>query len=501
MARALWAYRAPKVCLLVFLAFITLPVLMAQAPASGQWTTLSYQMPINPVHVALLHTGKILVVSGSGNDPNNHNLKAALWDPKTGSITTQTVSWDMFCDGMVVLPDGRPFIMGGTLQYDPFYGEMHTTVYDPSSGLFTDKEKMAHGRWYPTGTLLGDGRVMIFSGLNETGGTNSAVEIYTVGSGWSSQYTASWTPPLYPRMHVLPDGTVFYSGPSTTSAIFDPVKHSWTTGVANTNYGNDRTYGSSVLLPLSAADNYIPKVMILGGGSPATATTEIIDLSQSHPRWQYSAPMSQGRIEMNAVMLPDGKILALGGSVNDEDGSSASLKAYLFDPATQTFSSAGTEAYARLYHSVALLLPDATVAVAGGNPSRGTYEPHIEIYKPSYLFAADPHGKMIAAKRPEIGRAPNSISYGSTFLIATPTAAVDVSSVVLIRPGSTTHAFDMDQRMIQLSFALDSNGLHAQAPPNGNIAPPGYYMLFLINNKGVPSVAQFVQLGTGFRRE
>jgi len=108
---------------------------------------------------------------------------------------------------------------------------------------------------------------------------------------------------------------------------------------------------------------------------------------------------------------------------------------------------------------------------------------------------------MIAAKRPEIGRAPNSISYGSTFLIATPTAAVDVSSVVLIRLGSTTHAFDMDQRMIQLSFALDSNGLHAQAPPNGNIAPPGYYMLFLINNKGVPSVAQFVQLGTGFRRE
>ena len=71
---------------------------------------------------------------------------------------------------------------------------------------------MAHGRWYPTVTSLGDGRVMTFSGLNETGGTNTSVEIYTAGTGWSPEYPAGWTPPLYPRMHLLPDGRVFYSG-------------------------------------------------------------------------------------------------------------------------------------------------------------------------------------------------------------------------------------------------------------------------------------------------
>jgi hypothetical protein len=95
---------------------------MAQANVVGQWTTLSYTMPINPIHVALLHTGQVLVVAGSGNSTLTKTFQAAVWNPSTGSITTQTVSWDMFCNGMIVLPDGRPFIDGGTTQYNPFKG-------------------------------------------------------------------------------------------------------------------------------------------------------------------------------------------------------------------------------------------------------------------------------------------------------------------------------------------------------------------------------------------
>src|SRR5262249_9138030 len=104
----------------------------AQADLMGQWTTLSTTMPINPVHVALLHTGRILVISGSGNVAGNLNYQAGVWDSATNSITTQPVSWDMFCNAMVVLPDGRPLISGGTLQYDPFFGETSAAVYDPS---------------------------------------------------------------------------------------------------------------------------------------------------------------------------------------------------------------------------------------------------------------------------------------------------------------------------------------------------------------------------------
>lgn len=349
---------------------------------------------------------------------------------------------------------------------------------------------MAHGRWYPTVTTLADGTVMTFSGLDEKGATNSTVEIYAVSSGWSTTYSSPFTPPLYPRMHLIPNGKVFYSGSTTSSRYFDPATHTWSGVVATTQYSGTRTYGTSVLLPLSPANNYKPLVMIMGGGSPATNTTELIDLSAPTPKWVYGPNMSQSRIEMNATILPNGKVIALGGSLNDEDTNSASLNADLYDPASNSFSSAGQNAYARLYHSNSLLLPDATVLVMGGNPARGTYEPHLEIYTPAYLFNSD----GTRATRPSISSVPaTGISYGSSFQVQTPDAT-NIASVVLIRAGAPTHAFDMEQRLVGLTFSAGSGLLAVTAPPNGNIAPPGYYLLFLLNSAGVPSVAQFVQL-------
>jgi len=493
MRRNISAFADHFVLVLLVLG-ISISGAMAQANLQGQWSTLPYLMPINPVHVALMHNGTVLVVSGSGNYPadfNANNLRAAVWDPNANTINIQGVAWDMFCNGMVVLPDGRPFVVGGTLQYNPFHGQPKASVFDPASNTFADVQNMAHGRWYPTVTTLGDGRVMTLSGLDESGNTNTAVEIYTVGSGWSPQYSASWTPPLYPRMHLLPNGNVFYSGATTQSRTFNTSTHAWA-NVATTKSSGTRTYGTSILLPLTPP-NYVPQVIIMGGGNPSTATTETIDLSVNPPAWQWGPSMSQPRIEMNAVILPNGKILAVGGSYNDEDTSTASLNADLYDPSTNTFSAAGVNVYARLYHSVALLLPDATVWLAGGNPQRGTYEQHMEIYQPAYLFTTDLNGNVIAATRPSFSGAPSSITYGNSFTVQTANPT-NIASVVLVRNGSVTHAFDMDQRLIELSFTRGSSALTATAPPNGNIAPPGYYMLFLLNSSGVPSVASFVQL-------
>ncbi|HEX3436845.1 MAG TPA: galactose oxidase-like domain-containing protein, partial [Pseudacidobacterium sp.] len=476
---------------------------LGQANGQGQWSTLSNTMPINPIHVALLNNGKVLVVAGSGNCPPSQSgcpsgppygpangSGALLLDPVSGQTISQfSLSWDMFCNGMVLLEDGRPFIAGGTIQYDPFYGELKATTFDPLANTFSDTPNMAHGRWYPTLLTLGDGRVMTFSGLKETGGTNPAVEFYSADSGWSTEFIAPWTPDLYPRLHLLPSGKVFYSGAQTTSKLFDPSTDTWNTNVAKTNYSGGRTYGTSVLLPLKPSNNYDPRVMIMGGGNPATATTEIIDMGAATPAWQLGPNMSQARVEMNAVILPNGKVLAVGGSLNDEDTSTASLNADLYDPATNTFSSAGANAFPRLYHSVALLLPDASVWLAGGNPSRGNYVHQMEIYKPAYLFNAD--GTL--ATRPSITSAPSTIGYSEAFTVATPNAA-NISSVVLVRNGTVTHAFGMDQREVGLSFTAGSGILTVTAPPNGNIAPPGYYMLFLLNQSGVPSVASFVQV-------
>jgi fibronectin type 3 domain-containing protein len=362
---------------------------------------------------------------------------------------------------------------------------------------------MVDGRWYATATTLGDGRVMAFSGLGLNGVTNNTVEIYDLknaGAGWTSPVSAPFSPPLYPQMFLLPNGKVFYTGQgagqSANGWIFDPGPKTWARSVATTR---DRHYGSAVLLPL-LPPSYTPKVMNFGGGNPATDTTEIIDLSAVSPNWTPGPSMSTGRIQMNAIILPNGTVLAEGGSVNNESPNPAGKHADLYDPVSNGFSSGGTASYSRLYHSVALLLPDATVMSMGSNPGpRGNYEPAIEIYTPAYLF--DSSDQLIpAANRPNItGITPGVIGYNAPFSVTYASTSA-ISSAVLVRPGSATHTFDMDQRLIGLcgpSPQPPCNGsgtLNLTSPPNGNIAPPGYYMLFLLDSTGVPSVAQFIQL-------
>jgi Domain of unknown function (DUF1929)/IPT/TIG domain/Glyoxal oxidase N-terminus len=485
----------------IFVAFgVLVPGALGQgADVIGSWSTMPYLMPTNSVHAALLYNGKVLVIAGSKMTDGTPSKEAALWDPQAGTITVQSTSYYMFCNGMIPLADGRVLIAGGQIQSSPtFLGSPQASIYDPATNAFTTVQNMAHGRWYPTVTMLNDGRVMTFSGLNETtGSTNNTVEIYTVGSGWSAPSTANWTPPLYPRMHILPNGNIFYSGASATSRLFNPTTNAWTT-VANTVSGILRTYGSSVLLPLTPANNYDPRIMILGGGVPtATPTTEIIDMGASSPAWHLGPDMSQPRVEMVAVLLPTGKVLAMAGSATDEDGATASLNADLYDPEMNTFSSAGANAFPRMYHTEALLMPDATVWLAGSNPSTGVYEQHMEIYKPAYLFTRDANNNVVPATRPTISSAPSGITWGAQFSVSTPDAA-DIASAVLMKTGSSTHGFDMNARLVGLNFTAGSGTLTLTGPPNANIAPPGYYLLFLLDTHGVPSVAKFVLLsGSG----
>ncbi len=194
---------------------------------------------------------------------------------------------------------------------------------------------------------------------------------------------------------------------------------------------------------------------------------------------------------MNSVLLPTGKVFASGGSFLDEDASTASLAAETFDPTTETWAPSGSAVYPRLYHSSALLLPDATVWTAGSNP-KDVWEEHMEIYTPPYLYNAN--GTL--ATRPTITSVPDEVGYGAKLVIKTPDYA-NIRDVVMMRPGSSTHSFDFEQRLIGVTYSVKKAGqLNATTPPNGNIAPPGYYMVFIIDQAGVPSVAKFIHLST-----
>ena len=293
----------------------------------GVWRTLPYLSPINPISANLLKNGKILIVAGSENDARNNSsgsesYRNAVWDPAGStqdSITVQSIEYDVFCSGTAALPDGRSLVIGGTSDYS-FKGDNRASIFDPGTGRFMQSQSMADGRWYATATTLGDGSIMAFSGIVSAGGANNRnVEIYDLrnaGAGWSAPVAAPFSPPLYPRMFLLPNGKVFYTGQgdgwSAKAWILDPSTKTWTASVATTM---DRHYGSAVILPL-LPPNYTPRIMNFGGGSPATETTEIIDLSSAIPTWTAGPSMSSGRIQMNAVILPNGKVLAEGGSVN-----------------------------------------------------------------------------------------------------------------------------------------------------------------------------------------
>ena len=179
------------VAVLAFVAGAGFPsVARAQTCASdvphlnGQWVTLPYQMPINPISATLLSSGQVLVVAGSENDARNNSVgsesyRAAVWDP-TGttlsSIAVQSLTYDVFCSGTAALPDGRALVVGGTSDYS-FTGENRASIFDPVTNSFVQSQNMVDGRWYATATTLGDGRIMTFSGLRLTGGTNNSVEI------------------------------------------------------------------------------------------------------------------------------------------------------------------------------------------------------------------------------------------------------------------------------------------------------------------------------------
>ena len=248
------------------------------------------------------------------------------------------------------------------------------------------------------------------------------------------------------------------------------------------------------------------KILVVGGGghtgwqqSPdvksnaPTATAEKIDLNQSNPQWQNASPMSAPRRHMNATVLPDGQVLVTGGTrgggfVNIDPGL-AVKEAELWNPGTDEWTTLAANSKMRIYHSVSLLLPDGTVLHgASGDAMAGTVpvpaERNHEIFSPPYLFKG---------ARPRITSVPPSVSYGQVFSLATPNVG-QVTQVRWIRLGTVTHAFDMGQRANTLSFTATDTGVEVTAPASANLAPPGHYLLFILNRNGVPSEGQVVRI-------
>jgi len=353
-------------------------------------------------------------------------------------------------------------------------------VFDAATGSWQPAPAMAHGRWYPTTTTLADGQVLVMGGRDQAGAVVTTPEVWN-GSGWRPLTTANLETEYYPRNFVAPDGRVFYAGEDQPSRWLDVSgTGSWTDGPRR-NFTGGRGYGSAVM--------YAPgKILYVGGGDPPTNTAEIIDLNQPNPAWTYTGSMAFARRQMNATLLPTGDVLVTGGTSGGGFNNSVGAvhASELWSPVTGTWTRLASNAVTRIYHSTALLLPDGRVLHTGsGDGGGGADERNYELYSPPYLFQGP---------RPAItGVTPSTVGYGQIVFVGTPDGG-SIAKVTFIRLGSVTHASDMGQRLVPLSFQQVSGGLSVAIPVSRTSAPPGPYMLFLVSGNGVPSEGRITLL-------
>jgi Domain of unknown function (DUF1929) len=518
------------------------------ASTLGIWRLIPYPSEVLPVHAALLHTGQVLFFAGSGNNAFRFNspdlgneakriYTSVVWDPEGNTFDhphtlrrpdpVGTVI-DFFCCGHCTLPDGKILVAGGTIKYDTdikngvqvpatdggFFGTRETVIFDPGTGQWSQVATMADGRWYPTLLMLADGQTIATSGLGSGGNPNQTIERNPdpEHTGWAK--ARNFGLPLYPHLFLLKDGRVLYTGGKMDTdgdsdpLRFDPLNPTASELIDGLEVRDQCNQSASVILP-PAQDQ---KFMIMGGGpedeGDATDRVSIVDMSMTTPRFTTATGMNFDRMHVNAVLLPDRTVLAVGGGGTREAKQVGSnvpqlvlerMVAEIFDPAIPApgvWNPVAKAQVPRLYHSVALLLPDGRVVTAGGNPNKGSQaawlpadsqeEERIEIFSPPYLFQG--------GTRPSIDDAPAEIHYGQKVTVKTAQAS-QVKWVNLIRPGVTTHSFNVEQRLVDLPFVVGTGSLSVTIPTEANIATPGHYMLFLTDNKGVPSTGRWTHLG------
>jgi len=524
------------------------PAAAGDPAQDGRWST-PFSIPVIGIHSALLPTGKVMLWSRPLDGTGDDRAEAWLWDPtkqpgdpqrfkrvdpplfrnpETGALKPANI----YCSGQSHMADGQLLVTGGNLAYPGSgnppradYAGLNTVyTFNPFNETWTEQPRMGKGRWYPSQALLPDGRTLLMSGLDETGAdgaTNKEVELFSPPSALDGQGSVTkigdrggpGQPPdgdTYPHLAVLPSGRTLVAGPNASDSwLLNPLgtgsRLEWT---PLPELDRRRLWGSGVLRPGETGGS--TAFTLIGGSQPdfsqeppgdALGVPTSVTFDESRPLtegWKAAPSLNVGRSHPNTVLLPDKSMVTVGGGLgtSPEGGPQdygAGLRAAndehrqveLLDPATDSWRLGAAQMEPRAYHSTALLLPDGRVMSAGDDVNGGTDQDTAEIYEPPYLFKGP---------RPVLDSAPLIASYGASFYVQSSGPAP--ARAVLMAPGAVTHANDMSQRTVELALEQRADGVKLTAPARAALAPPGYYMLFLVSDQGVPSVARFVRLGT-----
>ena len=498
--------------------------------AKGQWTVLSFPNHVRAIHTVVLSNGKILFMAGSGNDETAfgmHNFTSSVWDPRSNTWTDIATPSDVFCSGHVQLPNGNVLIIGGNKAYPAadgshgFEGLNSSYIFNIATNSYQQVNNLNTGHWYPSATELGNGNVFSQGGLNENSeGTVTNEEFNPATNTWGGldDVPQQWSYfGLYPADILTQSGKLFYTGshvfgvsprPTPSGATLIDLDANTLTDVPGLQNIDNRDQSAAVLLP--PAQNQ--KVMVLGGGNvdtnvDANRLTDLIDLKAASPSYTHGPLLPQGTTESgamsgmsmtdsgvhaetgaqgkmygSAVVLPDRTVFETGGALHNR--ADPVYEASSYSPTSNTFTPMAADPVERMYHSESVLYQDGTVISVGSNPGDGSFDMRISIYKPPYLF----HSGRPTLNAPGT----NQWGYGSS----QPIVATDgITSAELIKPAAVTHSSDPNQRLVDLPLTRTSAGHYNVAVTgNNNIAPPGWYMLWVTNANG-PSTAQWVHIG------
>lgn len=454
--------------------------------------------PIIPVHAALLPEGRVMTFGTDTDGKAGAGLIYSVWDPELGTgpsshlVLPNTTPSDIFCSSQSVMTNGDVLMTGGdrTINGQRNNSINGVTIFEPDNNLIKPATKMGSPRWYPSLISLPNEKKVVFGGRDNPYLTTDVTSLtitpelrtssnewhYLTGAASTKAYGTPYQNWYYPRAHVLPGGDV---GILTNDGLIFAVK---TDGggsisqIGETSYRGEKSYPTI---------SYAPGKWFSMRKEQVNITIEF----NGTPIIRRIANMDHDRKWANATIMADGRVFVNGGSavLNKLDG--AVYKATIWDPETEEFTDAAEAQRTRLYHSSAILLPDATILTGGGGANGPETNLNAEIFYPPYLYTKQGH----PAVRPKLTDVCATAVLGN--VISGVVGTTDqITRVTLVRTGASTHSYNSDQRFLELEFTQDGQLLMASLPDDPTIAVPGYWMMFAWNYKGIPSVAQITQL-------
>ncbi len=470
----------------------------ANAHQVGAWSAAA-EWPLSAIHAAVLPTGHVMTYGTDELGNRASGFIYDIWNPNLGlgpvSHTTLDNQTDTntFCSAQGVLTSGQLLITGGDQNGTPGgrknSGVFDSNLYNPLTETLSEADDMNFARWYPSLTGLPNGESLILGGRAKkpTAGASQGVttpEIYNANSGTyrtlpgaqSDMFKTGW---YYPRAFVGNRGKVF-------------IPRNRSNEIWSINWRRQGSVKKELTLDNTRFSNAVPSAMFRPGQVlmlTSNNEAKVLDIRRRKPTLRNTAAPGGKRIFSDTTLLADGQVLLSGGSSVNQKLNTAHYKAKLWSPETEQWTDMASAEKARLYHSTALLLPNGAVLTAGGGPPGPVINMNAEVFYPPYLFKKDGSGAL--AQRPTVTAMP-AIRYGRQAKIGVH-SELDIASVAMVRTGSVTHSYDQSQRYVPLNFRQEGDQLLVQGPKNRTLAPPGQYMLFIIDEAGVPSHAEMFQ--------